>query len=287
MKDKKLMGLGIFTAVAAGLCCITPVLAMLAGIGGIAATFSWIEPFRPYLIGLTVFILGFAWYQKLKPQGDVDCVCDDEKTSFWQGKSFLGLISVFAILMMAFPMYSGIFYGTNVKASENLTSGNAAVKDNKNDHSKVVFAVDGMTCDSCEAHVESEVSKLDGVTEVNASFKDGNTTVVFDNKKVTENQIKEAIDSTGYTAKKIDILKESAIEGDKQYENVVFVVGGMTCTGCERPVEDAVSKVDGVSSVKASYKDRKATITFDKSKTTAEEIRKSIDATGYEVKSKE
>jgi len=44
-KSNKILGVGIFTAVAASLCCITPVLALLAGTSGIASTFSWIEPF--------------------------------------------------------------------------------------------------------------------------------------------------------------------------------------------------------------------------------------------------
>lgn len=61
--DKKLIGAGLLTAIAASLCCITPVLALVAGTSGLASTFSWLEPFRPYFIGLTILVLGFAWYQ--------------------------------------------------------------------------------------------------------------------------------------------------------------------------------------------------------------------------------
>ena len=92
--NKKLAGAGLVTAIAASLCCITPVLALIAGTSGIASTFSWLEPFRPYLIGLTVLVLGFAWYQKLKPQlqEEIECACEDDdlpagkagKPSFWQ-----------------------------------------------------------------------------------------------------------------------------------------------------------------------------------------------------------
>jgi hypothetical protein len=67
-REKKLIGAGLLAAITASLCCITPVLALIAGTSGIASTFSWIEPFRPYLIGLTILVLGFACYQKLKPQ---------------------------------------------------------------------------------------------------------------------------------------------------------------------------------------------------------------------------
>lgn len=66
--DNKLIGTGLLTAIAASLCCITPVLAIIAGTSGLASTFSWLEPFRPYFIGLTILVLAFAWYQKLKPQ---------------------------------------------------------------------------------------------------------------------------------------------------------------------------------------------------------------------------
>ena len=60
-------GAGVLTAIAASLCCITPVIALLAGGSSVAANFSWIEPARPYLIGLSIAVLTFAWYLKLKP----------------------------------------------------------------------------------------------------------------------------------------------------------------------------------------------------------------------------
>lgn len=64
--ENKMIGAGFFTALAASLCCITPILALVAGTSGIASAFSWLEPMRPYFIGLTVIIIGLSWYQKLK-----------------------------------------------------------------------------------------------------------------------------------------------------------------------------------------------------------------------------
>ena len=90
-------GAGVLTAIAASLCCITPVIALLAGSGSIAANFSWIEPARPYLIGLSIAVLAFAWYLKLKPAktNDMDCNCETtKKASFIQSKFFLGLVTV-------------------------------------------------------------------------------------------------------------------------------------------------------------------------------------------------
>jgi copper chaperone CopZ len=183
---------GIFTAVAASVCCITPVLALLAGTSGIASTFSWIEPFRPYLIGLTILVLGFAWYQKLKPksQHEIDCACeDDEKPSFLQSKTFLLIVTLFASLMLAFPYYSGIFYTQPTKEIVYVQQDNIVKK---------TFTVEGMTCTGCENHVKSEVNKLDGILSVKASFKEGITIVKYDRTKVSEEQIINAINSTGY-----------------------------------------------------------------------------------------
>ncbi|CAH8281906.1 Heavy metal transporter (fragment) [Mariniflexile fucanivorans] len=88
-------------------------MALIAGTRGIASTFTWIEPIRPFLLGITVFVLGFAWYQKLKPRTaeEIQCACEEnEKQPFMQTKTFLGGVTVFAFLMMAFPYYAQIFY---------------------------------------------------------------------------------------------------------------------------------------------------------------------------------
>ncbi len=82
---------GVLSAIAASLCCITPVVALLAGSSSVAANFSWIEPARPYLMGLSVSVLAFAWYLKLKPAktNTIDCNCETtKKTSFLQSKTF-------------------------------------------------------------------------------------------------------------------------------------------------------------------------------------------------------
>jgi hypothetical protein len=74
--ENKLAGLGMLTVISASLCCITPVLALLAGTSGLPTSFSQLDPLRPYLISLAILVLGFAWYQKIKPQKQVDRNCD-------------------------------------------------------------------------------------------------------------------------------------------------------------------------------------------------------------------
>ena len=188
--DNKLIGAGLLTAITASLCCITPVLALIAGTSVIASTFSWIEPFRPYLIGLTILVLGFAWYQKLKPQKEIDCECEtDEKPKFIQSRKFLGIVTVFVIVILAFPYYSGIFYPNTEKQ---------IILVDKSDIKTTEFKISGMTCASCEEHVNYEVNKLNGIVNSTVSYENGNAIVEFEKTKTNETEIEKAINSTGY-----------------------------------------------------------------------------------------
>jgi len=104
MENKKIIS-SIIATITASLCCVTPVLAVLAGSSGLASTFSWMEPYHTYLVVLTVLILVYAWWDKLKPRtDDIDCACD-EKSGFFSGKIFLSLVTIFAIIMLTFPQW--------------------------------------------------------------------------------------------------------------------------------------------------------------------------------------
>ena len=188
--ENKLIGAGILTAITASLCCITPVLALIAGTSGIASTFSWIKPFIPYLIGLTVLVLVFAWCQKLKPLKEIDCECEkDEKPKFMQSKKFLGIVTVFSVVMLAFPYYSGIFYSNIEK--QIIIVDKSVIKTTE-------FKISGMTCASCEVNVNHEVNKLNGVVNSKVSYENGNAIIAFDKTKTNEVEIEKAINLTGY-----------------------------------------------------------------------------------------
>ena len=60
-----------------------------------------------------------------------------------------------------------------------------------------------------------------------------------------------------------------------------FAIEGMTCTGCENTIKSAISTLPGVVEVSASYKDGRATVKFDTTKTKFIDISKAISAAGY------
>jgi copper chaperone CopZ len=193
--------LGVAAAVAASLCCITPVLALLGGISGIASSFSWIEPYRPYLIAATVLVFGFAWYQKLKQRKkeEISCECetDDQlagkagKHSFWHSKTFLSVVTVFAALMILFPRYAHVFYPRSPVATVLIVE--------KSNIQQVELKISGMTCQGCSEHVNHALDGIPGVLEHNTSYEQGTSLVKYDASKSTKEKLVEAVNATGYT----------------------------------------------------------------------------------------
>lgn len=195
--SNKVASAGILTAIVSSLCCITPVLAILSGTSGIAATFSWMEPYRPFLVALTILVLAFAWYQKLRPRTaeKIACACKDDKPSFWQSRSFLSIVTVFAAVMLSFPSYAHVFYPKNETAI--VLTPTSQVK-------TVSFQIEGMTCSGCESSVVHSTAEVDGVIQTQASYENGTAIVEFDASKTSEEDIIAAIKTTGYKVSPVE-----------------------------------------------------------------------------------
>lgn len=65
---------------------------------------------------------------------------------------------------------------------------------------KKKFNVSGMTCASCQSHVEKAVRKLDGVSDVYVNLLQNNMDVTFDEKICSISKIEEAVEKAGYKA---------------------------------------------------------------------------------------
>lgn len=197
--NKSLIGAGVFAAIASSLCCIVPVIAAIASVSGIAASFSWLEPVRPFLIGVTVFVLGLAWYQHLKnKKAEIECDCEEDEPSFWQSTKFMGMITVFSALMLSFPYYSGMFFPESDKL---MTSVNTM------DITEAKLEIDGMTCDGCEHHVTKSLMDQAAVLEASSSYKSGIAMVKFDKSKTTVEELSKLVETeTGYTVTNQEIL---------------------------------------------------------------------------------
>lgn len=176
----------LLTALTSSLCCVGPLLVLIAGVGGAASFLTWLEPLRPFMIAFSIGALGWAWYGQLKPQTKVDCHCEPVKPVVWQSKPFLTLMTVAALLLLTFPTYSNWLYQDKAPTVIQTPQ-------------KVAYVtIKGMTCAGCEHHVKSEVAKLKGITDTKVSYQNGQAVVKFDPKQTSVGAIKKAVAATGY-----------------------------------------------------------------------------------------
>ena len=97
---------GLLAAVGASVCCILPVAVAFLGVGS-AALGATFEPFRPYLLGLTVLLLGGAFYQTYKPQKNEcapgeSCAIPENRR---RNRILLWIITGLALVLVTFPYY--------------------------------------------------------------------------------------------------------------------------------------------------------------------------------------
>jgi len=65
----------------------------------------------------------------------------------------------------------------------------------------VQINVEGMTCSGCENTVKSEISKLEGIESVTASYIDKKAEIKFDENKTSIEDIEKTIQASGYETK--------------------------------------------------------------------------------------
>jgi hypothetical protein len=109
----------VFAAILASLCCIGPVMVALAGVSGVAA-FSMFDAYRPYFIGLTIVLIGLAFYFTYRRR-EVTCAdgtCRVE-TAGIGNKIGVWSATFIAVGAIAFPYYG---FGSTALS---FSSGNA------------------------------------------------------------------------------------------------------------------------------------------------------------------
>ena len=77
-------------------------------------------------------------------------------------------------------------------------------------NNKIILSISGMTCSHCEKRIVSAVGKLNGVLSATASFPRNQAEVTYDDGKVSEKEIRNAIENEGYSLRAPGREKQSA-----------------------------------------------------------------------------
>lgn len=177
---------GMSAAVIASLCCIGPLLVVFLGVGSIAA-FSVFEIYRPYFIGLTVALIGLAFYLTYRKR-EVKCedgTCKIESASTW-AKTGVWTVAVLAGLAVGFP-----YLGFAPQASVNKAVDSTAV---------VILNIDGMDCKACAAGIEGSLANIKGVRKARVDFESGKATVEYDDMIVKPTVFVDRVNESGFKA---------------------------------------------------------------------------------------
>jgi mercuric ion transport protein len=184
----------IGAAVAASLCCILPVGAAALGVAGFAAS-EFFTAWRPYLLALTVALLGVGFYLSYRAR-TVKCEPNSlcERPVFVRSsRTALWIVGVLVIVIAAFPYYSG----TLVRAfGREPGAPKAAIVP----VARAVLSIQGMDCTACAALIEKKLAGIQGVRDAKVSFQRKVAAIDYDPRVVTSDTFVKAIEKGGYKA---------------------------------------------------------------------------------------
>ena len=206
MKDRAFLGASVAAAIVASLCCILPIVFAVAGFSIIRAS-AFFAAWRPYLLAATFALLALGFYFAYRPprqECEPGTVCARPGTG--RTVRVMLWIAAFAVFAFAaFPYYSGRM----AELIPGGDSGGPVAAQSTPKVERVVamakeatakFKVTGMTCGACVASVKKALSKTKGVKSAEVSLEKELATVVYDDRQVNQQQLREAVNKTGFKA---------------------------------------------------------------------------------------
>ena len=194
----------LVSAIMASSCCWLPLLLLAVGVSG-AGIASALEEFRPYFMVVTFGFLGAAFYFTYRPKkaavdGGGDCCApepaagDDCCAPTGNGrfnmmtlnKAMLWGVTVMAVVFLFFPSYVGVFFGT----------GSDVVTDDMN---RVIFQIEGMTCEGCSTTFAQAIRQVPGVLAVEVSYEKKQAIVGIEaTRPILNEEVLAALNEVGY-----------------------------------------------------------------------------------------
>lgn len=179
------------SALAASLCCIGPLVAVGLGVSGAGLSYLRIlEPFRPWLAGMAILSLGYAFFNVYRKRAAWECE-EDADCALPAGEKFnrrfLWIAAVLVIGLVLFPLVT-----PSLSAIEPDTTVMAGAS------REVRLDVRGMTCSGCAATIDHRLGKIEGIVDKQVSFEDRQAVVRYDSLQVSKDAILQTIRDIGY-----------------------------------------------------------------------------------------
>ncbi|WP_066060615.1 heavy metal translocating P-type ATPase [Neobacillus soli] len=132
--------------------------------------------------------------------------------------------------------------------------------------------ISGMTCAACATRIEKGLNKLTGVEAATVNLALEKSAIKYDPATIKVEDIEKKIRDLGY-----EVVTEKA----------EFDITGMTCAACATRIEKGLNKLDGVMKANVNLALEKATVEFNGSVLTTNDILKKVEGLGYGAQTKE
>ncbi len=193
VKQSWILAGGFLSTLAASLCCIGPLLALVAGAGSFAAA-GWFERWRPAFLMVTVALLTIAWWLTLRARRRAcpDASCTAPRRDRWA----LGILTLSTVLVGAvalFPQLAQTATGRPVVAMEAPAQGRV-----------LRVRIPSMDCAACALGIEGTLKRIPGVRSATVRYASKEAEVVYDPASISRQAVIGRIDATGFKAEPIN-----------------------------------------------------------------------------------
>ncbi|UCC41614.1 MAG: heavy metal translocating P-type ATPase [Candidatus Aminicenantes bacterium] len=138
----------------------------------------------------------------------------------------------------------------------------------KRELERVDLPIVGMSCASCAATIQKGLSSLDGVEQANVNFANSKATVLYQPQLVKPEVFISSVRKSGY---------------DVGIASVEIPIQGIQCASCVQNIEKALLQLRGITKAAVNLATEKARIEYIPSEVRLEEIKRTIEQTGYKV----
>lgn len=133
---------------------------------------------------------------------------------------------------------------------------------------QIKLPITGMTCAACEKNVNRALNKAEGVSEAMVNLATENATVSYDASVTNPAKLIERVEKFGYG------VATASVE---------LPITGMTCAACEKNVNRALRKPDGVLDVAVNLATEKAKVTYIPGVVRRADLIAAVEKSGYGV----
>lgn len=187
-------------ALAASLCCILPIVAIVTGLAaiGAAATFT---SFRPYLLALTVllFLIGVAIaYRDRRRHCDPQSLCATKPVGRWSIIS-LSILGLLILALALFPAYSG--------SIARAVAGKPQVNRIVGQTNTASFLILDMDCGACAVSLQTAFQRLPGVARAVVDYPTRRAQIIYDPKKQQPETFARLVSQSGFHAQLREVSK--------------------------------------------------------------------------------